>query len=149
MSHDRAFLNNLVTSTLIMMNDAVVKEFVGGYDDWYQLQQESDQNQNNNEKQKNNLKAKNSSDKTADAVKKLNVRQRKKLEEELEKIPDKIESLEAEYQELIKKMASSEFYNQSEDVLTDAANRLKRIETEISAIYQNWQDIEHQLKETE
>jgi len=148
-SHDRAFLNNLVTSTLIMMNDAVVKEFVGGYDDWYQLQQESDQNQNNNEKQKNNLTAKNSSDKTADAVRKLNVRQRKKLEEELEKIPDKIESLEAEYQELIKKMASSEFYNQSEDVLTDAANRLKRIETEISAIYQNWQDIEHQLKETE
>ena len=33
-SHDRAFINNVVTSTLVFEGDGVVKEYVGGYDDW-------------------------------------------------------------------------------------------------------------------
>jgi ATP-binding cassette subfamily F protein uup len=147
-SHDRAFLNNLVTSTLIMMNDGVVKEFVGGYDDWYQIQQESETYQKNQDKQKDKLPVKNTSVKQPATGKKLNFMQRRKLEEELEKIPDQIETLESEYQDLVRKMASSEFYNQTEEVLTDAANRLKLLETEISTIYQHWQDIEHQFRES-
>lgn len=148
-SHDRAFLNNLVTSTLVMMNDGAVKEFIGGYDDWYQLQQESERDQRDLEKQKNQFEKKTINEKKLKPVKKLNFMQRKKLEEALQEIPNHLEKLETEYQDLVQKMATSEFYNQSEEELSKSANRLKWLESEISSTYQRWQEIEHQLEDTQ
>ncbi|HSM26212.1 MAG TPA: ATP-binding cassette domain-containing protein, partial [Anaerolineaceae bacterium] len=140
-SHDRAFLNNLVTSTLVLLGDGLVKEYIGGYDDWYQLQQKSESSTMDDIKKKTSTV---SNPKTTSG-KKINYIQRKKLEEELESLPGKIESLETEYQSMIEKMSSSEFYNQSDEILTQSADRLKWLEAEISKTYQHWQDIEQQL----
>lgn len=140
-SHDRMFLNNLVTSTLVLSGDGLVKEFIGGYDDWYQLQQKSEPISIDDNKKKTNSV---SSTKMVSGSK-LNYYKRRKLEEELESLPEKIESLETEYQRLIDKMSSSEFYNQPEELLTQSANRLKWLEAEIAKTYQYWQDIEQQL----
>lgn len=148
-SHDRAFLNNLVTSTLVVMSGGSVKEFVGGYDDWSQLQTDTQQTQRIDENQKNIIPGKNVQVNNPDAPKKLSFMQRKKLEEELAKLPDKIEVLETEYQDFINKMSSSTFYEQSEEELSKSATRLKTLDEEIAAAYQHWQEIEHRLHENE
>jgi len=77
--------------------------------------------------------------------KKLYTTKRKKIQKELDEIPDIIESLEREYQETIQKMASSEFYNQEEKSITETANRVKWLEDEIPKIYLRWQQLEHLL----
>jgi ATP-binding cassette subfamily F protein uup len=140
-SHDRAFLNNLVTSTLVLEGEGIVKEYIGGYDDWYQ--------QSLLKEQIDPEKVSQTTSKKPDSVnqfnKKLIATKRKKIQKELEEIPGKIESLEKEYQETIQKMASSEFYNQEEKSITESANRVKWLEDEIPKIYLRWQELEHLL----
>jgi ATP-binding cassette subfamily F protein uup len=147
-SHDRAFLNNLVTSTLVLEGDGLVREYIGGYDDWYQLSQEKFHNANS-ENDKKNPGNKTPIPSGISTTKKLNFMQKKKLLEELDHLPEKIESLETEYHLTIQKMSSSEFYNQEEKLLTETASRLKWLEDEIAHTYQRWQDVEHLLVETE
>jgi ATP-binding cassette subfamily F protein uup len=147
-SHDRAFLNNLVTSTLVLEGDGLVREYIGGYDDWYQQSQEI-MNKTNLDSETSNLSNKNLTTSEIGIPKKLNFMQKKKLQEELEQLPGKIELLESEYQQTIQKMSSSEFYNQDEKAITETASRLKWIEDEIAHTYQRWQDVEHLLADNE
>jgi ATP-binding cassette subfamily F protein uup len=147
-SHDRAFLNNLVTSTLVLEGDGLVREYIGGYDDWYQRSQEI-MNRTNLDSEKSNLSNKNLTTSEIGIPKKLNFMQKKKLQEELEQLPGKIELLESEYQQTIQKMSSSEFYNQEEKAITETASRLKSLEDEIAHTYQRWQDVEHLLADNE
>jgi ATP-binding cassette subfamily F protein uup len=147
-SHDRAFLNNLVTSTLVLEGDGLVREYIGGYDDWYQRSQEI-MNKTNLDSETSNLSNKNLTTSEIGIPKKLNFMQKKKLQEELEQLPGKIELLESEYQQTIQKMSSSEFYNQDEKAITETASRLKWIEDEIANTYQRWQDVEHLLADNE
>ncbi len=140
-SHDRAFLNNLVTSTLVLEGGGIVKEYIGGYDDWYQqslLKEQVDL-------EKASQPATKKTDPVNQTNKKLYTTKRKKIQKELDEIPDIIESLEREYQETIQKMASSEFYNQEEKSITETANRVKWLEDEIPKIYLRWQQLEHLL----
>ena len=147
-SHDRAFLNNLVTSTLVLEGDGLVREYIGGYDDWYQRSQEI-MNKTNLDSETSNLSNKNLTTSEIGIPKKLNFMQKKKLQEELEQLPGKIELLEFEYQNTIQKMSSSEFYNQEEKAITETASRLKSLEDEIAHTYQRWQDVEHLLADNE
>lgn len=147
-SHDRAFLNNLVTSTLVLEGDGLAREYIGGYDDWYQLSQEK-MNNAINDQDKRNLTNKNTKNSDIGTPKKLNFMQKKKLQEELDQLPEKIESLESEYQQTIQKMSTSDFYNQEEKILTETASRLKWLEDEIAHTYQHWQDVEQLLTENE
>ena len=147
-SHDRAFLNNLVTNTLVLEGDGLVREYIGGYDDWYQLSQEKINNANH-ENDKSNQTVKNLTTSKIGVPNKLNFIQKKKLQEELDQLPVKIELLESEYQQTIQKMSSSEFYNQDEKTITGTASRLKWLEDEIANTYQHWQNVEHLLEEKE
>jgi ATP-binding cassette subfamily F protein uup len=147
-SHDRAFLNNLVTSTLVLEGDGLVREYIGGYDDWHQLSQEK-MNNTIIDKDKTNSTNKNLKTSEIGTPKKLNFMQKKKLQEELDQLPGKIELLESEYQNTIKKMSSSEFYNQEEKAFTETASRLKWLADEIAHTYQRWQDVEHLLTDNE
>lgn len=144
-SHDRAFLNNLVTSTLVMDGEGLVKEYIGGYDDWYQqaLLKESTVDEKITQLLPKKM------EKSTQINKKLNFIKRKQVEQELIEIPDKIDILEKEYQEIIQKMASSEFYNKQELEITSTVNRMKWLEEEIPKIYQRWQELEHLLSEKE
>lgn len=147
-SHDRAFLNNLVTSTLVMEGDGLVREYIGGYDDWYRLSQEKMNNAINDSDKTNPI---NNTRLTLEisTPKKLNFMQKKKLQEELDHLPGKIELLESEFQQTIQKMSSSEFYNQKEKTITETSSRLKWLEGEIANTYQRWQNVEHLLEENE
>ena len=131
-SHDRAFLNNVVTSTLVLEGDGVVKEYVGGYDDWVRQSQGTLQAQ----PQKTTPK------KTATKHKSG---QRRKLsfkeKNELEALPQLIETLETEQQQLPDGMADPDFYKKGADVAA-AAQRLEELKEQLENAYARWQTLE-------
>ncbi|MHC5093595.1 MAG: ATP-binding cassette domain-containing protein [Planctomycetota bacterium] len=131
-SHDRAFLNNVVTSTLVLVGDGVVMEFVGGYDDWLRQCQGTLQAQ----PQKTTPK------KTATKHKSG---QRRKLsfkeKNELEALPQLIETLETEQQQLHDGMADPDFYKKGADVAA-AAQRLEELKEQLENAYARWQTLE-------
>jgi ATP-binding cassette subfamily F protein uup len=137
-SHDRAFLNNLVTSTLALDGQGNVTETVGGYDDWLRRAQTPP------------AAAKDAREKSArpaaeNAPRKLSYNQQRALEaqkRELAELPDRIEALEAEQQSLTAEMGSAQFYQQDPAHIAQAAARLRELEEELAQAYQRWEVLE-------
>ncbi|MGE5376293.1 MAG: ATP-binding cassette domain-containing protein [Bacteroidota bacterium] len=135
-SHDRAFLNNIVTSTLFLDGKGTVTEFVGGYDDWRKLIEPSPAPPAKPKPEpaaRSDYKAEPKS-----AVRKLSYNEKRELEE----LPKRIETLEAEQHELTVKLETPEFYQQEGTVITQAVNRLQELHEELSALYQRWGELE-------
>jgi ATP-binding cassette subfamily F protein uup len=131
-SHDRVFLNNVVTSTLVLEGDGVVKEYVGGYDDWVRQSQGTLQAQ---------------PQKTAPkkiAIKQKSKQPRKlsfKEKKELESLPQLIETLENKQQQLHDEMADPDFYKKGADVAAAAA-KLEELKEQLENAYARWQTLE-------
>lgn len=136
-SHDRAFLNNVVTATLVFEEGGEVKEYVGGYDD-YLLQSQKDE-QAANEKKESQVKAEPQIEKPK--VVKLSFKE----ERELKEIPQNIEQLEQEQVELQEKMASPEFFKQSAEVIADATSRLSAIQLDLEHLLERWEELESRV----
>ena len=135
-SHDRAFLNNIVTSTLILDGTGTVDEYVGGYDDW---RKQIDASPASPTQPKVDLVPRTESKAEAKpATRKLSYNEKRELEE----LPKRIEMLEAEQHELNRKMEDPAFYQQQGDVITNAVNRLDEIHRELSRLYQRWGELE-------
>ncbi len=135
-SHDRAFLNNIVTSTLILDNTGDVKEYVGGYDDWHK-QIEPTLVLPTKPKLDSKPQAESKAD-TKPAVRKLSYHEKRELEE----LPKKIETLEAEQHQLTLKMEDPAFYQQEGEVITNAVDRLQELHDELSRLYHRWGELE-------
>ncbi len=141
-SHDREFLNNLVTSTLVMDGSGDVREYVGGYDDWLrQARAEAAETAESANARKPQATA------PADngQPRKLSYKEQRALEEqkrELAEIPRRIEALEHEQQQLTLQMADPIFYQQDEATITQAANRLKALTDELAQAYAHWEALE-------
>jgi ABC transport system ATP-binding/permease protein len=135
-SHDRAFLNNIVTSTLILDGTGNVTEYVGGYDDWHK-QIENTSMPDATSKLGPVARTESKAD-SKPAVRKLSYKEKRELEE----LPGKIELLEAEQHELTKKMEKPEFYQQESAVITQAVSRLQELHEELSALYHRWGELE-------
>ena len=129
-SHDRSFLNNVVTSSLIFDGSGKVDEVIGGYDDWLATQPETI------------TPAKKEKVKPAprkQRPRKLSFREK----QELEKLPTQIDSLETEQSDLHKKMASPDIYKEGDGSLIDTLKkRLEEIETELEMAYQRWVELD-------
>jgi ATP-binding cassette subfamily F protein uup len=146
-SHDRAFLNNLVSSTLVLDQNGQVQEYVGGYDDWQQ-QNKVDNGKLSAEKKSKSLFATRKGGEKVEAVpqKKQSHQEKRELEDqrrELANLPMLIEALEAEQHLLSSAMSRPEFYQRENAEITQAANRLKELEEELARIYQRWEELEH------
>jgi ATP-binding cassette subfamily F protein uup len=135
-SHDRAFLNNIVTSTLILDGTGVVREYVGGYDDWHQ-QVDVVPASSPQPKPDPVPHAEPKAD-TKPAVRKLSYNEKRELEE----LPKKIEYLEAEQHRLNVQMEDPAFYQQDGAVITQAVHRLQEIHDELAGLYQRWGELE-------
>lgn len=140
-SHDRAFLNNVVTSTLAFEGGGKVSEYVGGYDDW--LRQRPEINVKPTEKSSK----KNSQEKTASNKAPANSQpQRKKLsykeQRELAELPERIESLENKIAEQTASMNDPAFYQQDQEIITQSAADLKQWQEELDHCYARWEDLE-------
>jgi ABC transport system ATP-binding/permease protein len=141
-SHDRAFLNNLVTSTLILEDSGQVSEFVGGYDDWQQQRAQTPASKPI--KPMSNPLAGAVTDASA-AARKLTYKEQRALEaqqRELAELPHMIERLEAEQHRLSAAMAEPAFYQREGSEIAEAVQQLKDLEEQLAAAYQRWAELE-------
>jgi ATP-binding cassette subfamily F protein uup len=135
-SHDRAFLNDVVTSTLAIEADGQVKEYDGGYDDYLRQRKEEAPAEL---KASPAAETRSSSSKAqAERPRKLSHRERK----ELEALPGRIEELEAARAELHDAMIAPAFYRQDGGAISEARARLESIEQELVAAYERWEALE-------
>ena len=146
-SHDRAFLNNLVTSIIVMEGNGKVAEYVGGYDDWKQQVSITDTLQ----KPAGALvksHAQNIQQVSSQIEKKSqpSYKEKKELEarsRELAELPAKIEALENEQNLLSHKTADSTFYQQDSETIAAVMARLKEIDSELINAFQRWEELEN------
>jgi ATP-binding cassette subfamily F protein uup len=127
-THDRTFLDNVVTSTLVLEGDGRVEDYVGGYDDW--LRQRPEPRVPNREPRVPSPESRAPSPES----KKLSYREQR----ELDALPARIESLEAEQRTLNAKIADPAFYSEPGAVIKDAVARLAAIEIELADVYARW-----------
>jgi ATP-binding cassette subfamily F protein uup len=129
-SHDRAFLNRVVTSTMVFEDDGQISEYIGGYDDWLrqrpQLEIVSSPKERVREKPKQ------------ERSRKLTFKEK----QELEQLPLKIEAYEAEIAQLHAKMADPDFYRTAGQQLTEIKARLEFLETGLVSIYARWEELD-------
>lgn len=138
-SHDRMFLNNVVTSTIAMEGNGEVNEYVGGYDDW--LRQRKEQKAESKEKR---VQEKKQAEKPK-AAKRLSYNEKRELQakhKRLEQLPQDIEQIEEEKNELQQKMAEPEFFKQPYDQVAQVQNRLEELENELEQVYSEWEVLE-------
>jgi ABC transport system ATP-binding/permease protein len=145
-SHDRAFLNNLVTSTLALDGQGGVTETVGGYDDWQKqnLSELPDSPEPVKGRAPAAVRTKNELPRSTPG--KLTYKEQRQLEAlklELAELPGRIESLEAEQHQLTAHMARADFYQQDSAEIASAANRLKQLEDELAQAYARWEELEN------
>jgi ATP-binding cassette subfamily F protein uup len=137
-SHDREFLNNVVTSTIVF-EDGQIAEYVGGYDDWVRQREE---------REKARAAAKPPSPpraKTPPPAPPAAARAGRlsfKEQQELAALPGRIEQLEADIAELHRDMASPEFYRRSGEEIAAEAARLRDLEEQLAAAYGRWEELE-------
>ena len=138
-SHDRAFLDNVVTNIFVLDGTGNVQEFFGGYTDWLEY--------NKAQEATAALAVKKS---VAPKVGKLapvsTTEKKKKLsfkeQQELDKLPALISKLEAEQVELTVKINEPDFYKQEQSVINEALDELKNIENELVSCYARWDELE-------
>jgi ABC transport system ATP-binding/permease protein len=144
-SHDRAFLNAVVTNTLVIEPDGRVKEYDGGYDDYLRQRPElatvgkaaaSKVAASKTAAPKTTV-AGSSSAGSAGAARKLSFKER----QELASLPERIEALESQRLEFHKSMADPSFYRRAGDEIAAAKARLAALEQELAAAYGRWEDL--------
>lgn len=133
--HDRAFLNNVVTSTFVFADDGRLEEYVGGYDDW--LEQRPVEASQAKTAAKSDRKKLLKEARKATQKRKLSFSERR----ELNALPAKIEGLEDEQEALSAKMADPDFYRKADNI-KKTGQRLAEIENELTQAYERWELLE-------
>lgn len=132
-SHDRALLNNLVTSTLALEGEGVVREYVGGYDDW--LRQRPPPAPPVTPKRS-------AAPVTAARPQPKADRLSFKEQRELEALPGQIEVLDQELEALRTRLSDPGFYQQTGEAVAGAMARLQALEVELEGVYTRWEALE-------
>lgn len=136
-SHDRTFLNNVVTSSLVLEGEGRVKEYIGGYDDWLRQRPAPKPEPVASPKPK----AKERPQRTR--PRKLSYKEK----QELAHLPEQIETLETEQSEIYATLADPTFYQTKGDQTTKLQARLDAIASELEVAYERWETLE-QLAES-
>ncbi|MBD3820772.1 MAG: ATP-binding cassette domain-containing protein [Thiotrichales bacterium] len=141
-SHDRAFLNSVVTSSIVFDAPGIVNEYVGGYDDWLRQRPEGFTALHAaNEKPTADKQASNASSTTTDKpkTKKLSFNEQR----EYDALPGLIESLEQALEQAAEKMSEADFYQQEgyQQVLDDMAKH----EAELEQAFERWEILEAKI----
>ena len=138
-SHDREFLDNVVTSVLVFENAGKIERYVGGYSDWLRHGNVLTETDKLAKKRTTAISSKTREDQeNANSSKKLSY----KLKHELEQLPDKIEALENELKELQKSTNEPNFYSQSFEQSAPTLERLKQCREELEQAVERWAELE-------
>ena len=136
-SHDRQFLNNIVTSTFAFEGDGVINEYVGGYDDW--LRQRKPLTNKAPLKETSSTKPEPKPDaKPAPAKKKLSYKEQR----ELETLPQTIEKLEKELANLHQQLADPNLYQQGADKLQALQKQVADAELALEVAFERWAELD-------
>ncbi len=140
-SHDRAFLNNVVSSTIAFEGGGKVAEYVGGYDDWLRQRPEPVQDKKDKAPKPKPVKK----EKRPEKLSYKEQREKEALSEEITELPGRIEKLEADIEGLHNSMSEPDFYKQEADEITAAQNKLEELETELTEVFDRWEWVEERL----
>jgi ATP-binding cassette subfamily F protein uup len=136
-SHDRDFLDNVVTSTLVMEGDGRIGEYVGGYNDWLRQRPEP---------KEPGPTPKPAVEQPAKAVSSAVVPAKARLSykdaRELERLPARIEALETELARMTEAMNEPAFYQRDASALAADNAALARLQAELDAAYARWAELE-------
>jgi ATP-binding cassette subfamily F protein uup len=144
-SHDRAFVDQVVTSTWVFDGKGAIEEYIGGYQDY--LQQRSQQvryqgvqasSKDSIKSQKAEQKAKSGHQPTVSKKAKLSYKDQR----ELETLPTAIAALEAEQQQLSDQLADGSWFVSDTAAASRAAERLNAIEQELMDKLERWTELE-------
>ncbi len=134
-SHDRAFLDNVVTSTLVFEDDGQVREYVGGYSDWLRHGKKLAETDNPDfdDGGSGNRKAKRV---------KVQTKLSYKDQRELDQLPDEIDGLETRISEIQQAIAEPGFYEQDKDAIQAALEDLSGTEATLESRLERWSELE-------
>jgi ATP-binding cassette subfamily F protein uup len=139
-SHDREFLDEVVTSTLVFEGDGRLGDYVGGYTDW-----QNEKKKQAARKAEPALRA-GSTEVAGKNLRGAQVPPRKKLsgkeQRELESLPTKIEALEKEQAELTAKLADPAFYKKEAAKFAEVKKRLEMVEKDHAVAFARWEELE-------
>jgi len=153
-SHDRAFLNNVVTSTLAFEGHGRVAEYVGGFDDWLRQRPQLTAEEKTEADKAAALKPqlKSAAAQPAAKPRKLSFKEQREAETlraELAAFPERIETLERNIAQTGESLANPELYKKAPKVLVEMRNELAAMEAELEAAFARWEAAEARLKELE
>jgi len=133
-SHDRSFLNNVVTSTIVFEGNGRVAEYPGGYDDWLSqgTQPATERVPGKNGRKKVRPKPQ------ARPSRKLGYMQKREMQD----LPQKIEALESEQKKLFTILSDPLFYKKEKDEIAGIRSDLDRVEREIETAYRRWEELD-------
>ena len=127
-SHDRTFIDHIVTSTLVFDSPGQVNEYVGGYEDW--LRQRP---------QDRELSATRPS---TDKQSKIKPRISGKQQKELKELPEKIAKMEIEIEQLQLEFTNPGFFQQDPELVSELQNRLTHCEQKMQIMFDRWEQLE-------
>ena len=132
-SHDRTFLNNVVTSTLVFEGEGKVNEYIGGYDDWQRQVKGKMKTVTDKIPAKSELARK-----PCERPRKLSFKEQR----ELDALPQRIEALEAEQHQLYQTMSDPLSFQKGKEEIAHVKARVSALEGELAGAYQRWTALE-------
>jgi ATP-binding cassette subfamily F protein uup len=146
-SHDRAFIDHVVTSTLVFEGAGRVQEYVGGYADWLRQRPPSPGLRRTSPAAEPAPEARRREpvvliSPAVAGPKKLSYRE----QQELQQLPEQIEELEAEQQHLTAAVESADFYKESAETIRQTLARLEALQGEVLDAYARWNELDSRTK---
>jgi ATP-binding cassette subfamily F protein uup len=133
-SHDRQFLNNVVTATLAFEGNGLIRAYPGGYDDWLEQRPQPEAPPKN----KKPIDPRPETKAVPGKPRKLSYNEQR----ELEALPNRIETMESERQALFDTVSDPDFYKKQKDDIAAIRSRLQTLEREIALAYDRWEVLE-------
>lgn len=146
-SHDRDFIDQVVTSTLVFEGRGVVKEYVGGYKDWVRQTGGALVDELSEDSKKAMLSEATISPVDAVAVSNKAVEPKRKklsykLQRELDCLPEKISELEAQVESLQQEVSQPEFYAQDRAYVDTKTSELTELQEALESTIERWMELE-------
>jgi ATP-binding cassette subfamily F protein uup len=138
-SHDREFLDNVVTSTLVFEGNGKVHEYVGGYSDWQAWKARYQQVHSiEDDSTSRKAEAATKTEKAAPAADKLSFVEK----HELEKLPGQIELIEARIEEINAQVADNDFYTRPHEETQQVLAELAEQQDQLEVLTERWYELE-------
>lgn len=140
-SHDREFLDNVVTSTIVFEEHGVLREYVGGYSDW--LRQGKALAEVEDPDIQSGATATHTGNRDKQKPKKLSFNEQR----ELDQLPEQIETLETRIDELLKKISASDFYSQEFEQTGPVLQEFAEFQQALDLALERWSELEDQQQQ--